>query len=282
MATANRRNKKSNTKRSDAAPEFGLRHVTALLRFIGVYLVFVGVFLTWQEAWRFVEEKHWFDLRTVDVVGAAQVSEEEIVAYSKLVRGTPVFNIDVARVALQIEAHPWVKEARVSRRLPDALVIEVIEYVPVGVVQLDKLYYVDDEGTPFKIAPPEAADHYIIIEGITNSDFEVMDVGRKMVRHALEVIGHYQSHEIANLAPLKAISQHYNGLELSVGALPTRLVLGDGNLQETFDRTAKLWRHLLAQSQTAETIHLDNRKEPERIPVKLKTDAPDTDIPQTN
>lgn len=279
MTATNRRNVKRQTKqdrRVAVDPQRRARRVRLLARFAGLYLVFMAAFLGWQSAWGWMESQRWFDLRTIDVVGFDKVSEEEILIYSQLMKGTPIFSIDTARTQALVEAHPWVKSAPVSRRLPDALVIEVTEYVPVGVVMLDKLFFVDADGEPFKVAPEDAAGEFIVIEGLTRADFDGMEIGAAKVRQALEVIAHYRAHEMGGLAPLRAIAHRYNGLTLSVGSLPTELVLGEGNLEELFQRAAKLWRYLARQGQVAETMHLDNRNEPERVTVRLKQPAAET------
>jgi cell division protein FtsQ len=47
--------------------------------------------------------------------------------------------------------------------LPDKLSLQVIERNPIALIRLDKLYYVDEDGTPFKQpAPGEPLDYPIV------------------------------------------------------------------------------------------------------------------------
>lgn len=265
-------NKRVNRKKSEVRkPEWGKR-ILAFLKFFGIYLAFVGVFLCWRQMYGWIEDQHWFDLKEVDVVGVERVSEDEIIEYSQIKKGVNVFDLDISKVILQVEAHPWVKEASVTRRLPDALLIEVKEHKPVGLVQLDRIYYVNSEGTPFKVANKEATKDFIVIEGLSASNFEVMEVGQKKVRRALEFISFYNDHPMHKLASLKKVSNRFHGLEITVGVENTRIVFGKGNLQDDLDRASKLWTHLKSRNLLADVIHLDNRKQPERVAVQLRPD----------
>ncbi len=265
-----------NTRRNEGFQSHDWRNhpLARIVRLFGIYLVFVGIFMIWQEVAVWVDERRWFDLRTIDVIQAETVSTTEIIDYSRVKLGISIFDIDVKKVAAEVESHPWIKSALVSRRLPDALLIEVQEYQAVGLVQLDRLYYVDQDGTPFKVAPPEATNDYVIIHGLTADDFKPLDLGRSKVRSSLELMAVYRNHPLAMLAPLKSARFHHNGLELTVGEPSTTLVMGKNGTKEALDRANKLLKYLRAKGKNAEVIHLDNRKQPERISVRL--DKPDS------
>ncbi|RJO68647.1 MAG: FtsQ-type POTRA domain-containing protein [Myxococcales bacterium] len=258
---------RANVKRSEASPPYG-RMALGFAKFVGVYLLFVGVFLVWREAYFFAVERHWFDVREIDIVGASRIPEPEIVAYSGLKTGVPIFSVDIKRAALQVEAHPWIKRARLSRRLPDGLYLEVSEYVPVGLLRLERLYYIDAEGVPFTVAdpPPEG---FVVIEGMSGQDFENLEAGARKVRRALELIDAYRAHPMADLARLVYVRFHHNLFELVVGEAKTNLVIGKSNRKDALDRAAKLWRRLEAEGKIPQEIHLDNRNQPERVSVRF-------------
>jgi len=271
-------NKKVNRKKSEVVEAQWGKRILALVRFCGIYLVFIAVFLCWRQMYSWIEEQHWFDLKEIDVVGVERVSEKEIIEYSHVDIGISVFELDISKVILQVEAHPWVKHASVTRRLPDALLIEVTEHHPVGLVKLDRIYYVNSEGTPFKVAKKEVVNDFIVIEGLSSSNFEVMEVGQKKVRRALEFINFYKEHPMHQLAALRQVKHRYNGLEIAVGKDRTKVIFGKGNMQDDLDRAAKLWSHLKARNLLADVIHLDNRKQPERVAVQLRSDDPENDM----
>ena len=55
--------------------------------------------------------------------------------------------VDVARIRERLLAYGWVKDARVSRRLPDTLVIDIVERTPAALWQSDgRLALIDAQG----------------------------------------------------------------------------------------------------------------------------------------
>ena len=88
-----------------------------------------------------------FTLRHVETRGNHRVSTQSIydIAFNQQSSAMPLVDLDGTRERLL--RLPWIREARVSRRLPETLVVEVIERVPVAVWQQQgRLYLVDVEG----------------------------------------------------------------------------------------------------------------------------------------
>jgi cell division protein FtsQ len=85
-----------------------------------------------------------FTLRHVETRGNRRVSTQAIydIAFDQQSSAMPLVDLDGTRARLL--RLPWVREARVSRRLPDTLVIEVIERVPVAVWQQQGRYSLID------------------------------------------------------------------------------------------------------------------------------------------
>ena len=242
---------------------------------LSVYLVLVAVFFLWRETASYLSSGELFTLRTVTVNGERNTTEDMILAASSLVTGTPIFDIDVGRVQRGIERIDWLRKVRVSRHLPDNITIEVEEYEPAGLLELeDGIYWVDPEGKPFRAAASEDAARSVLIRGLTRADFAQAEVGRRKVRRALEAVDIYRKHPIAATTPLYSVMLKHNGIELQVGTVPTTLALGHGSEEEALDRAAKLLSHLESVGEAAEVIHLDNRQTPERISTRLVAKSP--------
>jgi len=70
-------------------------------------------------------------------------------------RAMPLIDLDAIRERLL--AIKWVKEARVHRRLPDTLVVEIVERAPAAIWQHNRqLQLVDAEGVPLEPVRPDA------------------------------------------------------------------------------------------------------------------------------
>lgn len=100
-----------------------------------------------------------FTLRHVETRGNHRVSTQAIydIAFSQQSSAMPLVDLDGTRERLL--RLPWIREARVSRRLPETLVIEVIERVPAAVWQQQgRLYLVDAEGVVLEPVGAAAPD----------------------------------------------------------------------------------------------------------------------------
>ena len=100
-----------------------------------------------------------FTLRHVETRGNHRVSTQAIydIAFDQQSSAMPLVDLDGTRARLlQL---PWIREARVSRRLPDTIVVDVIERVPVAVWQQNgRFSLIDAEGVvlePVGAAMPE-------------------------------------------------------------------------------------------------------------------------------
>jgi cell division protein FtsQ len=98
-----------------------------------------------------------FTLRHVETRGNHRVSTQAIydIAFNQQSSAMPLVDLDGTRARLlQL---PWIREARVSRRLPDTIVVEVIERVPAAIWQNGGAFVlIDAEGVPLEPVRLEA------------------------------------------------------------------------------------------------------------------------------
>lgn len=88
-----------------------------------------------------------FRLEALTVEGREQTAAADLLGAMDAERGTPIAAIDVSNAREKIEALPWVKTAKIERRLPDTIHIVLEERVPYALWQRDARYtLVDHEG----------------------------------------------------------------------------------------------------------------------------------------
>ena len=107
-----------------------------------------------------------FEVRRVDVRGVKNINE--LVIYEKALaerdRAMPL--VDVAALRQEMLGLPWVKDARVSRQLPDTLVIDIVERVPHAVLRVgDRLVLIDDTGAVLEPANDNTAKGLLRLSG---------------------------------------------------------------------------------------------------------------------
>ncbi|WP_188946509.1 cell division protein FtsQ/DivIB, partial [Polymorphobacter multimanifer] len=87
-----------------------------------------------------------FEIHHVEVQGAREVPR--MVVYNAVLQGTsnPLLGADLAAIRAELQRHPWVADASVSRRLPDTLVVRLAERQPVALWQHRQRFHLIDIG----------------------------------------------------------------------------------------------------------------------------------------
>ena len=89
-----------------------------------------------------------FKVKTVDVDGATRASREEIRAAVLRLSNAGVWQADLEVIAKELSELPWVRDAVVTRVLPDGLRVRVTEREPRVIARnaSGRLVWVDDDG----------------------------------------------------------------------------------------------------------------------------------------
>ncbi len=94
------------------------------------------------------------NLQALTVEGRIETRREDLIVALDLERGTPILAIDVDKAREAIETLPWVKSAKVERRLPGGVHIELSEYKPFALWQRgDRYTLVARDGTAIVDVP---------------------------------------------------------------------------------------------------------------------------------
>jgi cell division septal protein FtsQ len=117
--------------------------------------VIIGILLF--TGYRAAASASFFQARNVDVSGTSHVSSDEVKAIVLSgVAKTGVWNADLDAVSQELKKLGWVKEAVVSRVLPDGLRVRVVERVPRAVVRMNagNFVWVDEDAVTLGQASP--------------------------------------------------------------------------------------------------------------------------------
>jgi cell division protein FtsQ len=110
--------------------------------------------------------KSGFEVKRVEVRGVNRMNELKI--YEKVLgqRDQAMPRLDIAALRDELLQLSWVKDARVSRQLPDTLVVDVIERSPHAVLRRDgKLTLIDETGNPLEAVSPAKAKGLLVLSG---------------------------------------------------------------------------------------------------------------------
>lgn len=97
-----------------------------------------------------------FEVRHVRVTGTSRMDEQQVYARALATRNQAMPEVDIAKLRAELQALPWVADARVSIQLPHTLAIDIVERKPHAVLEkADRLVLIDASGTELE---PVGAD----------------------------------------------------------------------------------------------------------------------------
>lgn len=86
-------------------------------------------------------------VRSITVAGRVQTEPEELLGALNVAKDDSILHVDLAAVHSRIASLPWVEEVRVSRNLPNAIHVELLERRPIAIWQRSgKMVLVDRAG----------------------------------------------------------------------------------------------------------------------------------------
>lgn len=121
-----------------------------------------------------------FEVQKVEVRGVERMDELPIynIALGQVNRS--MLAVDLPRVRSEMLKLGWVKDARISRRLPDTLVVDIVERDPVAVWQHDgQLHLIDVQGVVLQNVSPGAMPDLPLVVG-PNANRETASLNKLM------------------------------------------------------------------------------------------------------
>ena len=107
-----------------------------------------------------------YEVRTLRVTGVERMNEQSVYERLRDDLDRPMPLVDVGEIRENLLDMPWVKDARVSRQLPDMLRVDIVERVPHAALQKpDRLVLVDATGTELEPISGEKAAEMLVVTG---------------------------------------------------------------------------------------------------------------------
>ncbi|MES2303466.1 MAG: FtsQ-type POTRA domain-containing protein [Pseudomonadota bacterium] len=108
-----------------------------------------------------------FKVSHLEVRGVNRMNELKI--YERILgqNDRAMTTLDLAALRDELNELPWVKDARVSRKLPDTLVIDIVERTPHAVLRKpDRLVLIDETGAELEPVRPNRAKGMLVLAGL--------------------------------------------------------------------------------------------------------------------
>ena len=130
-----------------------------------------------------------FSVRDIDMNRCAYVTRDEI---SGILSGVPkgnIWSLSSGDIGKRLLSHPWVRSVSVRKAFPDRLVVRIEERKPAAMINLDTLYYVDEEGTIFKRLTAYDPKNFPIVTGFSRTELTARDaVTLQNLKKTLELL----------------------------------------------------------------------------------------------
>ncbi len=215
-----------------------------------------------------VRHAHLFVLQhiNVDLPANAHLTRAQVLVLTGAPLGKNIFSLDLKRIERRIEAHPWVAQAFVSRKLPNSLYVKVTLERPVAMVSTPKgVYLVNESGRLFAPASPAQMKDYPALAGISAAELAARQLDPSR-RPLLKLLAYLQTHDrylpcYANISQIKVLDEGF--VLLTRDAILVRFKGGDfAALLHTYRLLDRILVHLYDTHQYAHTraIRLDYPK----------------------
>ncbi len=106
-------------------------------------------------------------LEHVQIEGVDQHRRKELMALCGLNTEPNLLAINLKDLKRRVEAHPWIRSAKLQRQLPHTLTIDIQRQAPVAILMSDGMTYVNAWGEPFKKLSPSDDVDFPVITGIS-------------------------------------------------------------------------------------------------------------------
>ncbi|MBB3981655.1 cell division protein FtsQ [Sphingobium fontiphilum] len=154
--------------------------VAVVAGFLGLTAMFLGLpGMAWQQA-EALASRAGFEVGKVEVRGVERMDELPVynIALGQVDRS--MLALDLPKVRGEMLKLGWVKDARISRRLPDTLVVDIVEREPVAIWQHQgRLALIDVSGAVLQAVSPSAMPDLPLVVG-PNANRQTAGLNRLM------------------------------------------------------------------------------------------------------
>jgi cell division protein FtsQ len=268
------RNKRGERSEAAPAPPPRLGAVWAAIKLsLGVAIVLgASLAIAWG-ARQFALTTPRFAVVELDVEGNRRASDAEIVRVAGLERGGNVFRVDLEGAERQMLQNPWIQSAKVTRRLPGTIVVQVTEREAAAIAVLgDDLYLVTPKGLPFKVLEDRDPHDLPVVTGLGPRDFAIdRDSAVERLGEALELIRYYETLPLATVHPAEELHLETDGAAvMTIGSKPITLHLGKEGWRQRLAMAARVLGKLQRSGERPGILFLDNEAHSERVVVRMR------------
>jgi len=288
----NKKIKKQASSTTSILPDFDFMETLDLtLKFIFVIVLIMLTVLFFIFIHDYVIQSPYFSINNISIHGLTHLTKSQALGQAGLKPGDTLLNINAFKIKKRLVAHPWIKSARIKRKLPHTLEIFIQEQVPLAWVDLKNKppLLINTQGMPFAFRPLKPADFKMKLPIIKGFILEKKE-GRwgfhgPLCQKVMDLIKDTPDLPItsitADIATGIAVDTHFFSKDHSGHSVETPITLKLGFSQFKFKfKTAGTIFHYLQQKFMEKNITAMDLFNPERVIVTLGRHTPGTETQQ--
>ena len=240
---------------------------------LGVAAVVGTSLLVAASAHRYALTSPRFSVKNLVVSGSTRFHEGEVRELAGIPAGANIFALDPRGVEARLLQNPWIAQARVNRKLPSTLEVELKQRDATAIAAVgERLYLVSKEGEPFKQV--EAGDPFDlpVVTGLHAENLQ-RERGLELERLGvgLEVIRQYGRLGMSRVsAPEEVHVGDAGQITLTVGKEGVVLALLTKNLRQRLLMAERVVTEMRQSGRLPGVVFADNQAHPERVVVRMR------------
>jgi len=286
---SNRRDGRTKTKRakapSDSAGSFEdapeMRPTRSLSQWLalsakmvaGLVLIVGAVGALAWGVHRYAQTTPRFAVSNVEIEGTERLGREDVLGAAGVEKGQNLFVLDLEAAEKKLLQSPWISSARLTRKLPGTVRIEVSERNAVALAILgESTFLVDEEGYPFKKMGLGDPHDLPVVTGVSLAALaKDRRAELNRLRESLGLLRTYEKMGVASGLPAQEVHLDETGRAvLLVGQEGTALHLGASPWKQKLLRGERVLKKTTKSGGKPAVLFLDNEAHPERVVVRVR------------
>lgn len=155
---------------NDYSGFFGIiKAVSSLsLKILCLCIIVVSISALFLYLYQYLISSPYLKLEEVRISGVDEAMKRELIKISDLDSEMSLLTINLKGLKQKMESHPWIRKVELEKSFPDLLLIRAEKEIPYAIVVLDKLYYINRWGAPFKELEYSEKLDFPVITGISS------------------------------------------------------------------------------------------------------------------
>jgi len=219
------------------------------------FAVVVLVSLVFIYSYHYVLTSPFFGLKQLNITGLDSKEQERLVKVCCLREGQNILALRLGELRKKIEADPWIRSARVERKLPGTLSISVVKEEPWAIVVSEDFYFMNRWGEIFKKVEGQDPVNLPVVTGLSDLGSEAGEELRQ-VASLLSIL----SAEKGAIGLMNLLEIHINdsrNFSLYFKGIPAEIQMGAMGLRIQVAKLRRLLRHLKDTGRMQEARRID-------------------------